>query len=156
VTDHDRTFHQYRAHHDRIGERAIDNLMIVETKILQPCGCDVMTLRRLAQRDSLTLLQAFIGVGKRNRATGPRIITKRIKIGGEVRVVRFWGIHVVSMSADAPDISETIWWDRHVVTEAELVDLLGFHRHSYTRHLRDERRHHAAAGLPLLDTAVTG
>lgn len=149
VTDQDLVIHQYRAHRDRVGERRVDNIMLLEVKGRSQSGLRLKNLR-LGQRDTFELLEAVIGTRKVNKATGERVINRKVNLHGETRYVRFWGVHVLSMSEESPQKSKEMWWDGIPITIDQLIELLCFRINPFTFCKRpDERRHHVSKLLPL-------
>lgn len=133
VSDCDYWIHQYRAHKDKVGDRAIDSIMLIELKTF---GTELPW----NQRDTLKL----IGEGFR-RAYSPngRVITQRMKFGSEVRLVRIYGAFLLRLSADRPDNSAQIEWHGRSVDIGTLIEILRFDRDPRSLTIRAERRHHA-------------
>src|SRR5690606_24918959 len=114
VSDCDYWIHQYRAHHDRCGIRAVDSIMLVELKTWR---ADV----RFAQRDTLHLVDQLLRMST-TRADGRRRTVRTNGLAtGEQRIVRCFGVHTLRLSSDRPDRSEEIYWDGHRITEEMLV-----------------------------------
>ena len=138
VSDSDYWIHRYRAHTDKVGERAVDSIMLVELKTHL---ADVP----FAQRDTLHLVnqllrKATLGPGGRRRH-----LTLDGSRHGEKRKVRCFGVHVLQLSGNRPDNSEVILWDGKYLTEDLLVEVLRFERDpDYPMKQSELRRHHAA------------
>lgn len=136
VSDSDYWIHRYRAHTDKIGERAVDSIMLVELKTF---------MRDLphAQRDTLHLVnqllrKATVGPGGRRR----HLTLDGVRLG-EKRRVRCFGVHVLQLSSSRPDNSDVILWDGKYMTEDLLVEVLRFERDpDYPMKQVDLRRHH--------------
>lgn len=140
ISNSDFWIHQYRSHHDRVGDRTVDNIMLVEVKTE---GADIP----FAQRDTLILVNQLLRRSSDNRYK----ILKDMK-GGR-RLVQCFGVHLLQLSSDRPDNSAVIRWDRTVVDEDTLVRVIRFELNPYTLEPRSERRHHTLPriNLPLLD-----
>jgi hypothetical protein len=137
VTDCDFWIHQYRAHHDKCGARAVDSIMLVELKTF--CA-DVS----YAQRDTFDLVHQLLRkscVAKDGKRRFVRLRSQRV---GERRVVRCFGVHTLILESDRPDRSSIMYWDGRLINEDVLVELLVFARDpDYPmRFLSTDRRHH--------------
>lgn len=133
VTDADYWIYQYRAHRDRVGERMIDSVMLVELKTFS-AGLP------WNQRDTLKLVNE--GFRKAFRNSTGRLKDVRMVFGSEVRVVHFHGAFLLRLSGDRPDKSETIEWHGRRVDLDKLVDILRFAVDPLTLRPRSLRRHH--------------
>jgi hypothetical protein len=142
VQDQDYWIHQYRAHHDRIGSRAVDSLMCLETKTFS-AGI------RFAQRDTLFLIDQLL----RTSRTGQRSYRRCRGPNGEVRIVRSFGVIPLCLSGSRPDDSEEILWNGRKINEPMLVELLRFERdpHCPSKQL-EYRRHHLPSIVQLHPT----
>lgn len=138
ITDSDYWIHRYRSHTDKVGERAVDSIMLVEVKTNMR---DVP----FAQRDTLSLVnqllrKACVGPGGRRKH-----VTTKGTHAGEVRRVRCYGVHLLQLSGTRPDNSETILWDRLYLTEDLLVEILRFDRDpDHPMREMELRRHHTS------------
>jgi hypothetical protein len=153
VSDCDYWIHQYRAHRDRVGSRAVDSIMLVELKTF--CA-DV----GYAQRDTLHLVHQLL----RHASVRPDGRRRTLRLdgqkAGERRIVRCFGVHTLRISSDRPDRSSLMYWDGRVIDEQTLVEILSFLRDpdAPMRSLSTERRHHAphpvmSRQLHLIDVA---
>jgi len=138
VSDCDYWIHQYRAHRDRVGSRAVDSIMLVELKTW--CA-DV----GYAQRDTLHLVHQLLRLSSVRPDGRRRHVRLNGPIAGERRIVRCFGVHTLRLSADRPDRSPLMFWDGRVIDERTLVELLSFVRDpdSPMKFLSTQRRHHA-------------
>lgn len=151
VTDSDYWIHQYASHKDRVGTRAVDQVMLVEVKTYS-------AHLSFAQRDTLHLVNQLLRSasmmpnGKRRymRLSGTRC--------GERRIVRCFGVHTLQMEGDRPDNSARILWDGKLIDENLLVLLLQFIRDpDAPSKLMPNRRHHTTGrviSLPLWPEAA--
>ena len=140
VSDSDYWIHRYRAHTDKVGERAVDSIMLVELKT---------HLRDLpfAQRDTLVLVNQLLRMVSVRPDGRRRHVTLKGSNPGERRRVRCFGVHVLQLSGDRPDRSEVILWDGKYLTEDFLVEVLRFERDpDYPMKTPDLRRHHTSRG----------
>lgn len=138
VSDSDYWIHRYRAHTDKVGERAVDSIMLVELKTY---------MRDLppAQRDTLHLVNQLL----RRASVGPGGRRRHLTLDGirhgEKRRVRCFGVHVLQLSGDRPDRSDVILWDGKYLTEDLLVEILVFDRDPDNPMRYGElRRHHTS------------
>lgn len=146
VTDCDYWIHQYRAHSDRVGTRALDQLMLVELKTyfkdLPP-----------SQRDTLHLVNQVMRLGSVLPNGKRRYLRLNGVNCGERRIVRCFGVHTLRLSRDRPDNSTSILWDGKVIDQATLVLILRYDRDpDYPQRLISDRRHHTPGkviSLPL-------
>ena len=138
VTDSDYWIHRYRAHSDKVGERAVDSIMLLEVKTNQR---DIP----LAQRDTLVLVNQLLRrTGKRPDKRRRHVMLKGIQ-PGELRRVRCYGVHLLQLSSDRPDNSAVIFWDRRVINEQILVEVLRFDRDpDHPTKQIQLRRHHTS------------
>lgn len=134
ITDCDYWIHQYRSRLDKIGDRAIDSIMLVELKTF---SADL----HFSQRDTLQLVGEGLRLAFRNTRGNVRTIP--MKIGHETRCVRFYGAFLLQLSSDRPDTSEEIFWHRKKIDIATLIDVLAFKRDPRTFRIRNDRRHHS-------------
>lgn len=138
VSDSDYWIHRYRAHSDKVGERAVDSIMLVELKTHL---ADVP----FAQRDTLHLVNQLL----RRAAVGPGGRRRHVVLNGsrhgEKRRVRCYGVHVLQLSGSRPDQSQHILWDGKYLTEDLLVEVLKFERDpDHPMRPVDLRRHHTS------------
>jgi hypothetical protein len=133
VTDRDFWIHQYRAHHDRVGARAIDSIMLLEVKAFA-ADCP------FAQRDTLTLVHQLLTGSDLRRARSYR------RLDGpnfQRRVVRSFGVVQLRLSGDRPDRSEWMEWQGRRIDVEMLIELLTFQRDPHCPSKKLEyRRHH--------------
>lgn len=134
VHDTDYWIHQHRAHTDKIGERKIDSIFLLELKTY----CAEM---RIAQRDTIQLISAMYR--KLNYTKDGKCKTVRLDMGNEIRIVRMYGYFVLRLSGDRPDMSQMIEWNGRQIDEATLTEILNFSRDPRSLRLRCERRHHS-------------
>ena len=152
ITDSDYWIHRYRAHSDKNGERAVDQIMLVELKTNMR---DVP----FAQRDTLVLVNQLLRrASKRPDGRRSHVLLKGI-ISGETRRVRCFGVHLLQLGSTRPDNSAgSILWDHRYLTEEMLVEVLRFDRDPDSPMRRmDLRRHHAngsAVNLTLFKDSV--
>lgn len=144
ISNSDFWIHQFRSHRDRVGERSIDNIMLVEVKT---DGADIP----FAQRDTLILVNQLLRRSSNNRYK----VLKDMK--GLRRLVQCFGVHLLQLSSDRPDNSDLIRWDRVAVTEDMLIRIIRFDLNPYTLEPRSERRHHVSPPtvLPLFDSEAS-
>lgn len=136
VTDSDYWIHRYRAHTDKVGERAVDSIMLVEVKT---------HLRDIpfAQRDTLQLVNQLLRQVSVRPDGRRRYVTLKGFQPGESRRVRCYGVHLLQLSGSRPDNSTTILWDRLYLTEDYLVEILRFDRDpDHPMKQIEFRRHH--------------
>jgi hypothetical protein len=133
VSDCDYWIHQYRAHRDRIGERLIDSIMLVELKTF---GAGLPW----NQRDTLKLVNE--GFRKAFRNASNRLKDVRMVFGSEVRIVHFHGVFLLRLSGNRPDESDAIEWHGRRINVDKLVDILRFAVDPLTLRPRSLRRHH--------------
>jgi len=133
VTDCDYWIHQYRAHRDRVGDRVIDSIMLVELKTF---SADLPW----NQRDTLKLVNE--GLRRAFRDNRGQVKTTRMTFGSEVRLVRLYGAFLLQLSSDRPDRSEDIIWHGRRIDLETLVEVLCYKRDPQTLNIRGERRHH--------------
>lgn len=140
ISNSDFWIHQYRSHTDRVGERTVDNIMLVEVKIE---NADIP----FAQRDTLILVNQLLRRSSDNRYK----VLKDTR--GSRRLVQCFGVHLLQLSSDRPDNSAAIRWDRVGIDEETLVRLLRFELNPYSLEPRSERRHHILPprGFPLFE-----
>jgi hypothetical protein len=135
VTDCDYWIHQYRAHHDRIGERLIDSILLLELKVNN-------TDLPYSQRDTLRLVNE--GFRQCFYTKSHDVKTMTMKFGSEVRKVRCYGAFLLVLSKARPDEDGClIKWHGRLIDRDQLIEILTFQRDPRTLHLRAERRHHA-------------
>jgi hypothetical protein len=128
MLDIDFVWHQWLAREDRIGQRTVNHLMLIEEKSR---GKDL----QMSQRDTMYLIdQAMTDCDKR------RLMVRTIR-GDKVRI-RWWGYHKLRYAGDAPDTSEWITWDKKPVSLDELVAILRFELNPRNLKPLDDRRHH--------------
>ncbi len=146
VADCDYWIHQYRAHHDRIGERMIDSIMLIELKTFSA----ELTWN---QRDTLKL----IGACSRRSFYDKRGNVRTVRVAvPEVRLVRNYGPFLLQLSADRPDVSDRIIWHGRRIDLDMLVEVVSFRRNPRTLNLRSDRRHHVGSlRQPELNLVVT-
>jgi len=139
VTDSDYWIHQYRAHRDRVGRRAIDSVMLVEVKAFsKEIG--------YAQRDTLHLVSQLLRIASVRPDGRRRTIRLNGTRTGERRVVRCFGVHCLQMTSDRPDTSNLMLWDGKVIDCETLVEVLRFDRDPDSpRMILSLRRHHTGA-----------
>lgn len=121
ITDSDYWIHQYRAHRDKVGSRAVDSIMLLEVK----------THSRdlpMAQRDTLYLTNQLLRIACQRSNGRRKYIRVRSSRVGETRVVRCFGVHQLILSSSDPANSATILWDGRVITGDMLVETLRFDR----------------------------
>lgn len=147
VTDCDYWIHQYRAHTDKIGERAIDSIMLVELKTFS-AGLP------FAQRDTLRIVNHVFGASFRDKSGRTRTIKARL--GAEIRLVRMFGVFLLQLSGDRPDNSEEMYWHGRRVDVETLVQILRFDVDPWSLRQRSDRRHHTDANqvIPLFGSAA--
>ena len=139
ICDADYWVHQYRSHSDRVGDRAIDSIMLVELKTY---SADLPW----NQRDTLKLINE--GFRRAFLTKDNRVRTQRMRFGPEVRWVRIYGVFLLQLSADSPDKSESMLWHGRRIDIETLIEILAFQRNPRTLNRRGERRHHKAANSP--------
>lgn len=135
VTDSDYWIHRYRAHKDKVGERAVDSIMLVEVKT---------NLRDtpFAQRDTLQMINQLLRMVCVKPDGRRRFVTLHGQ-PGEIRRVRCFGVHLLQLSGTRPDNSDKILWDRLYLTEDLLVEVLKFDRDpDHPMRQMELRRHH--------------
>jgi hypothetical protein len=146
VTDSDYWIHQYRAHSDRVGTRAIDQIMLVELKTF---SADLPP----SQRDTLHLVSQMLRSASMTSNGKRRYMRLSGTKCGERRIVRCFGVHTLRLSRDRPDNSTSILWDGKVIDEATLVLILQYNRDpDYPQRSISDRRHHTPGkviSLPL-------
>jgi hypothetical protein len=133
IQDQDYWIHQYRAHHDRIGARAVDSIMLIEVKTFgrgEP----------FAQRDTLTVIDRLL----RFNGNKPYRSYRKVTAGYEKRIVRCFGCVTLIMSGDSPENSEWMLWRGIRIDVDLLVKLLRFEHdpHCPSKRLPEPRRHH--------------
>jgi hypothetical protein len=140
VIDRDWWIHQYAAHTDRVGARAVDSIFVLEEKSF----CADLSY---AQRDTLFLVDQmlratdFVKIRSYRRLRGPF---------GEKRIVRCFGVCRLRMIADRPDNSEWMAWNGINIDEMALIEILRFERDPQcpNKHL-EYRRHHTPSAQQL-------
>lgn len=161
ITDSDLWCHRYSMRDERHRESsndvrdAVDSIMLVEVKTF---------LRDVpfAQRDTLTVIDALLRMASTRKSDGRRMHVKisDARLGGrKVRRVRCFGVHLLELSGDRPDNSETIMWDhRSYLHEEALIELLRFDRDPDSpMKCLDTRRHHVMrAPNPTFSLFVAG
>jgi hypothetical protein len=102
-----------------------------------------------AQRDTFDVVDRLVRRCTSRKSGDRRRLPVRIEDSrpgchGRSRWVRWLGVHMLQMSADRPDNSDCLIWDRRSVDLTALIELLRFDRDpdNPTRFL-DTRRHHA-------------
>lgn len=153
VTDSDLWCHRYSLRDERKRSAAtdirdaVDSIMLVEVK----------TFRRevpFAQRDTLTVVDALLRMAcSRKDGRRKHVSIEDGRLGNRRnRVVRCFGVHLLELSGDRPDNSDSIVWDnRAFLTEEFLVELLRFDRDpDNPRVTLDTRRHHVVRQEPTL------
>lgn len=153
VTDSDLWCHRYSLRDERKRDRAadirdaVDSIMLVEVKTFgrnEP----------YAQRDTLTVVDHLLRMAC-SMPTGRRrhVVIDDGRLSNRTkRVVRCFGVHLLVLSGDRPDRSESIVWDhRHFLREKHLVELLRFDRDpDNPMKMLDTRRHHIVRRNPTL------
>jgi len=134
IHDQDYWIHQYRAHHDRIGARAVDSIMLIEAKTF---GGD----QSFAQRDTLNIIDRLL---RFNGDKPFRSYRKVVIPCAEKRIVRCFGCITLIMSGDSPENSDEMLWRGIKINIELLVKLLRFEHdpHCPSRRLPEPRRHH--------------
>lgn len=133
ICDADYWIHQYRAHRDRIGERMIDSIMLIELKTFSS-GLP------FNQRDTLKLINE--GFRRAFSDGDGKIKTLRFTFGSEVRLVRIYGAFLLRLNTDRPDTSNVIEWHGRKIDLDTLIEILSYRRDPRTLRPRGERRHH--------------
>lgn len=139
IHDQDYWIHQYRAHHDRVGSRAIDSIMLLEAKTF---GKN----QSFAQRDTLSIVDRLL------RYNGDKLFRsyRRVILScGERRIVRCFGRIIFIMSGDEPNNSDEMLWQGIKINTELLVKLLRFEHdpHCPSRRLPEPRRHHLSSEI---------
>lgn len=145
VTDSDYWIHQYRAHSDKVGSRAVDSIMLVEVKT-HSRGMP------MAQRDTLHLVNQLLRLANGRRDGRRRYVRLKSSKVGEKRIVRCFGVHLLVLSGDDPTNSDEILWDGRRVDVDLLVALLRFERdpdHPQKAEFQF-RRHHTSKKAQIL------
>ena len=144
VTDCDYWIHQYRSHHDRAGECAIDSILMIELKVNNATP-------KNAQRDTLRLInQCF----RRCFYTADmQVRTMMTTIDGEVRKVRCYGNYVLVLSKTRPDEPGcVIRWNDRQITRRMLTEILAFRRDPNTLNLHAWCRQTVPDAMPMYQT----
>lgn len=153
ITDQDYWIHKFKTYADpKHGDRDFQLMMLVEIKTM---GAPLSE----SQTDTLHIINQLM----RNRKQTP---TKKlewqsshpqeIKVGSTLNrkkvTLRAYGMHVLTFSGLGPDDSETIKWDKSVISLDMLTSLLSFDLDPDTLQPIDLRNHHRAPrmlALPL-------
>lgn len=149
VMDFDVWVHQYRSHTDRIGERRFDNIMVIETKTHRSSPVGLGS----CQRDTVGLLNLLFPPFK-TVAGVKRVCQRRINLYGEIRMARWWGVHLLEECGDRPENSPYMWWDGIKIDTSILEGLIRFDRSPFTTRIRSDRRHHTSEQLALYPAEV--
>jgi len=91
------------------------------------------------------------GVILQERGDDALVLSRRAYRGREFCDLRF-GVHLCRMSGFDPPSSETLWWDRRVVSVEQLEKLIRFELHPDSLRPWSPRRHH----LPPVGDGPTG
>ena len=133
--DIDWIWHRYLSPIDRLGQRTVNHIMLIEEK---GHGADLS----FAERDTMWILhQAMLYADK----CSLKFRTAR----GDKLAVRFWGYH--KLRYDGVDLldSGVILWDKEAITLRQLEAVLLFDLSPRTLEPRSDRRHHAPGAVPL-------
>lgn len=145
VTDSDLWCHRFSLRNERRRSEATDVRDAVDCIMLVECKSFSASVR-YAQRDTLTVIDALLRLACTTPSGRRRHVPIRDgRLQNRVdRMVRCFGVHLLELSADRPDNSDQILWDkRHLLTELELVEVLRFDRDPDSpSRILDTRRHH--------------
>lgn len=141
VTDNDCWVHQFAPRKERgpTVKQVIENLLLIEIKAFG-------AVSPFAQKDTLDVVDRLLrtNTGTRDgRRLARRIDDSRPGRPGCYRRVRWYGAHILQMSADRPDTSDRLLWDGKEIDVQSLIELLGFRRDpDKPSRFVDTRRHH--------------
>jgi hypothetical protein len=131
--DPDWIWHKWKTHRDKIGDRTIVHIMLIEEK---RCSTDLT----LPQRDTMYIIDQILRHTK----------TKRLRnVHGELINCRVWGYFKLKYNSDYLETATEIWWNKKKIDLAILEKILLFELNPRTLDPRSDRRHHAERLLPL-------
>ncbi len=133
--DIDWIWHQYKVKTDRVGTREINHILLIEEKSF---GADLT----ISERDVMFQLDQIL-----SRTNTERVMTVR----KQWIDVRFWGYFKLRYSGATLPASDTVWWNKTIITLKQLEQILRFEINPRTFAARDDRRHHTPRPLPLFD-----
>lgn len=148
VTDSDQWVHRYLRRDER---NAAPNTVGIEAVMLVEVKAYSANLP-YAQNDTLSVVDG--GMRAASVRNGRRYPVPVADIGrpGHKRLIRFFGVHALRMSADRPDLSGMLLWGTYSlgqsikfesITEAQLIELFRFDRDpDHPTKMLDTRRHH--------------
>lgn len=138
ICDSDLWIHKYKVHHNHVGCRRVNHIMLVEYKRF---GAE----KRFAQSDTLGIIDQLL---RNNRKGTPKAMDNKPRIAKclsgrkDTVAVKAWGVHFLQMSGDCPATSDTIHWDRKPIDIWMLGKLLRFELNPDTLKPMEDRRHH--------------
>jgi hypothetical protein len=141
ITDCDVWIHRYADWRNPNSTMKIDNIMVLETKSHQ-YGPAVL---RISASDTYAVMNALFmsGVRRKNGSIKTRRVLVQSNGKSVVRYVRWWGVHILSMSGDRPENS-MMWWNERPqpITTDTLIALIQFKLAPDTLLPIDYRDHH--------------
>lgn len=138
ITDVDLLIHRYMTFVDKIGTRLVQCLMAVEWKAF-------------GARPGRAQLDTMLMFNEAMRASHGTTLYVPNRIPPVCRCFNF-GVHLCRMSGFDPSSSDTLWWDRRVITVDQLEGLIRFELHPDSLRPWTPRRHH----LPPTGDGPTG
>ena len=132
LNDCDLIVHKYARDRDRVGDREVELLMLVEIKTQ---GADT----ERSQRDTLNLAGQMLS---NRRTVKGRSIEAYSTAKGRMVPVRSFGFHLWQLSGLTPADSQVMHWDRKLVDVVTILKLLRFEADPHTLQKFDLRRHH--------------
>ncbi len=133
--DIDWIWHQWLASCDTIGDRTINHILLIEEK---SHGADLSP----SERDVMFLIDQVL-----RKTTTQRLTTLR----GDRVNVRIWGYFKLRYSGETILSSNTVWWNKRIITVDQLEEILRFEVDPRTMQPRSDRRHHTPPPQPLFD-----
>lgn len=132
VTDSDHWQHKFSRSN---GER-YDHLMLIEVKCFsRPVP--------FAQNDTLDVVGQLLRGNVRNNGRRYPVRIKDSRRSGCFRLVRCYGMHILTMSGDRPDTSSRLWWDGKRIFYHQLIGIYRFELDpDHPSRFMDTRRHH--------------
>lgn len=134
--DIDWLWHQYLVSTDKIGERAVNHIMLIEEKA---GGSDLS----FAERDSMLLIDQALKLAD---SSGKKFKTLR----GDRLTVRFWGVFKLRYDGTCLRCAKSIEWNKRQIDLPTLEEILLFTRNPQTLKPHSDRRHHTKR-YPMFD-----
>jgi len=132
--DIDYVWHKYNTPKDKIGERRLQHIMLIEEKTH---GSDLSD----SQRDTMWLIDQALK--RLDRIPNHQF---RSAMRGDWVQIRYWGYFKLRY---ADSLEDGVEWNRRKISLQTLESILRFEVDPRTLRPRSDRRHHAKRGLPL-------